>query len=203
MGAARIRPCPCRLRRPTREYGMSECEFQAWTAWAARAKNLHESEAKQSACHLASTTILDRLLASSAEPHSVRRTLCPPGYLCRIARTQASDHLGHPTKFRETGEEIAANCPQPRHSPCNTLPVRRGASYSRDPVAMKATVGARKVNMADENSHGAGLLLQAISSRAPAGSRDAPGISATISAPREFSRDPIECTARYSSPTRR
>jgi hypothetical protein len=30
---------------------------------------------------------------------------------------QASDHLGHPTKFRVTGEEIATSCPQPRLSP--------------------------------------------------------------------------------------
>jgi hypothetical protein len=57
--------------------------------------------------------------------------LYPPGYLCRIARMQASDHLGHPTKFRETGEEIATSYPQPRLSPYNTLPARRGTSYSR------------------------------------------------------------------------
>src|ERR1700722_13300683 len=110
MGAARIRPCG--LRHLT-----SECEFLTGTTWAT-APNLRESEAKRSACQLASTTaIRDRWPASSTDSHSIHRILCPPGYLCRIARTQASDHLGHPTKFRKTGEEIAANCPQPRLSP--------------------------------------------------------------------------------------
>jgi len=94
---------------------MSECESQTWTIWTP-ATILHVSEARQS-CRLDSTTIRDRSPTSSAETHSNRRKLCPPGYLCRIARTQASDHLGHPTKFRVTGEEITTVCPQPRLTP--------------------------------------------------------------------------------------
>jgi hypothetical protein len=66
--------------------------------------SLHESEAKQSL----TTAMRDR---SPAEPHSIRRMLCPPGYLCRIARMQASDHLSHPAKFSETGEKIAISFP--------------------------------------------------------------------------------------------
>src|SRR5580704_13358342 len=109
---------------------MLEFEFQAWTAAAVASP--HVSEVQRSACHLPSTTtVRERLPASSAESHSIRRMLCPPGYLCRIVRMQASDHLGHPTKFRESGEEIATSCPQPRLSPYNTLPARRGTSYSR------------------------------------------------------------------------
>src|ERR1700693_1027762 len=123
--------------------------------------NPHESEAKRSACHSPSTTtIRDRWPASSAESHSIRRILCPPGYLCRIARMQASDHLGHSTKFRETGEEIATSCPQPRLSRV-TLCLHDEAQAT----AMKTTAGARKVNMADEKSRRFRLVLKAISSR--------------------------------------
>src|SRR5580700_6158982 len=90
--------------------------------------------------------------------------LYPPGYLCRIARMQASDHLGHPTKFRETGEEIATSCPQPRPLPYTLCLRDEAQATADDSVGMKATAGARKVNMADENSRCLSAT-QAISSR--------------------------------------
>ena len=77
---------------------------------------------------------------------------------------QASDHLGHSTKFRETGEEIATSCPQPRLSRVTLCLHDEAQATADDSVAMKATAGARKVNMADENPRG-WSFSHAISSR--------------------------------------
>jgi hypothetical protein len=77
---------------------------------------------------------------------------------------QASDHLGHPTKFRETSEEIATSYPQPRLSRV-TLCLRDEAQATGGSTGMKATAGTRKVNMADEKSRRFRLVVKAISSR--------------------------------------
>src|SRR5260370_39656402 len=91
--AVRIRPCLCPLRLAAKP-GTWAPEFPAWAVWPAMQEEEIPLvfEAQQSACPPAS-------VRSSAEPHSIRRILCPPGYLCRIARMQASDHLDHTAKF--------------------------------------------------------------------------------------------------------
>ena len=65
---------------------------------------------------------------------------------------QASDHLGHLTKFRVIGEEIATSCPQPLLSRVTLCLRDEAQATANDSIGMKATAGARKVNMADENS---------------------------------------------------
>src|SRR5271166_1064601 len=101
----------------------------------------------------AAAAMWDWIPASPAEWRSIRRIRCPPGSLCRTACRQASDHLGLPPNFRGTIEPALGNCPQPVSPPVGvTLAARRAHAKTNDSTDMKATAGAREVNMADENS---------------------------------------------------
>src|SRR6202046_1238238 len=66
---------------------------------------------------------------------------------------QALDHLRfHYRIFAEPANKVC-NCPQPRFPPYQNPWLRDGAqAIADDCTDVKATAGARKVNMADENS---------------------------------------------------
>src|ERR1700733_7327166 len=87
-----------------------------------------------------------------ADTPNVRRTRYLLGCLCRTARMQALDHFRSLNNFRGTSEQGLQLSPAP--FPLYQNPwLRDGAqAIADDCTDMKATAGARKVNMADENS---------------------------------------------------